>query len=162
MSNRWSASASYSFTWSKAARNAFNPNSCINANAQCQDETTDYSFKLNGVFDVIAGLKISPVYRFQTGNNFARTFVASLNYSNITMSAEPLNAQRTKNVNLIDLRFDRPFNIGPGRLSPFLDLYNLGNSNAEQNITVTSGSSYLRPINIIPPRVMRVGVKVDW
>jgi hypothetical protein len=162
MSNRWSASASYSFTWNKAARNALNPNSCINANADCQDETTDYSFKLNGVFELPGALKVSPVYRFQTGNNFARTFVATLNYTNPTLNAEPLNAQRTKNVNLIDLRFDRPFTIKSGRLSPFLDLYNLANSNAEQNITVTSGNSYLRPINIIPPRVARVGVKYDW
>ena len=162
MSHRWSASASYSFTWNKAVRNAFNPNSCINANADCQDETTDYSFKMNGVFELPGGLKMSPVYRFQTGNSFARTFVATLNYANPTISVEPLGAERTKNVNLIDLRFDRAFPIKGGRLSPFLDLYNLANSNAEQNITVSSGTSYLRPINIIPPRVARVGVKFDW
>ena len=72
MSNRWSASTSYSFTWAKAARTPLNPNSCINANADCQDETTDYSFKLNGSFELPAGVKMSPVYRFQSGNNFAR------------------------------------------------------------------------------------------
>jgi hypothetical protein len=162
MSNRWSASTSFSHTWAKDSRNPLNPNGCINANAACQDETTDYSFKLNGSFELPGGLKMSPVYRFQAGNNFARTFVASLNYANPTLNAEALNAQRTKDINLVDLRFDKSFGIGPGRLSPFLDLYNLGNSNAEQNITVTSGGSYLRPINIIPPRVMRVGVKFDW
>jgi hypothetical protein len=162
MSNRWSASTSYSFTWAKDVRDILNPNSCINANAACQDETTDYSFKLNGVFELVAGLKMSPVYRFQSGNNYSRTFVATLNYANPTLDAEPRNARRTANVNLVDLRFDKAFRIKGGQLSPFLDLYNLLNSNAEQNITVTSGSSWLRPINIIPPRVMRVGVKFDW
>ena len=162
MSNRWSASTSYSFTWSKAARAAQNPNSCINANAACQDETTDYSFKLNGSFELPAGIKMSPVYRFQAGNGYARTFVATLNYTNVTLNAEPSNSRRTAHINLLDLRFDRVVSMGPGRLSPFIDLYNLMNANAEQNITVTSGSSYLRPINIIPPRVMRVGVKYDW
>jgi hypothetical protein len=44
----------------------------------------------------------------------------------------------------------------------FIDIYNLANSNAEQNITVSSGANWLRPINIIPPRVMRLGVKYDW
>ena len=52
--------------------------------------------------------------------------------------------------------------IPGGRLSPFFDLYNVTNSNAEQNLTVTSGSSWLRPVNIVPPRVARVGVKYDF
>jgi hypothetical protein len=162
MSNRWSASTSYSFTWSKNPRTPLNPNSCIMANAECQDESTDYSFKLNGSFELPGGVKMSPVYRFQAGNNYARTFVASLNYANPTLDAEPRNSRRLGHINLIDLRFDRGFTIKGGRLSPFLDLYNLANSNAEQNITTTSGSSWLRPINIIPPRVARVGVKFDW
>ena len=162
MSNHWSASTSYSFTKSWAGRNPVNPNACINANAACQDETTDYSFKLNGAFELPAGLKVSPVYRFQAGNNFARTFVATLNYANPTLNAEPLNSQRAKNINLLDIRVDRGFNMPGGRLSPFLDLYNMTNSNAEQNITVTSGTSYLRPITIVSPRVVRIGAKFDW
>ena len=163
MSNRWSASTSYSFTWAKDSRLPVNPNNCIYANADCQDETTDYSFKLNGSFELPAGVKLSPVYRFQAGNNFARTFVTrSLNYANPTLNAEPLNARRTANVNLIDIRLDRAFMFGSKRLMPFFDLYNATNNNAEQNITVSSGGNWLRPLNIIPPRVMRVGLKFDW
>ena len=139
-----------------------NPNSCINANDKCQDDTTDYSFKMNGSFDLPAGIRLSPVYRFQAGTNFARTFVASLNYANPTLNAEPMNANRTAHVNLIDIRIDRAITIGGNRLMPFFDLYNVTNNNAEQNITVSSGASWLRPINIVSPRVMRVGVKFDW
>jgi hypothetical protein len=167
MSRHWSASVSYSFTSRHAYRTAstiypLNPNSCINANASCQDDTTDYSFKLNGVFELPAGVKISPVYRFQAGNNFARTFVARLNYANPTFNAEPMNAQRAANISLVDIRFDRAFTISKGRLSPFLDIYNLTNSNPEQDITASSGTSYLRPITIVSPRVVRIGAKFDW
>jgi hypothetical protein len=162
MSQRWTASASYSFTWAKTPRTPLNPNSCINANADCQDETTDYSVKLNGSFDLPKGVRLSPVYRFQAGNNFARTFVATLNYANPTLNAEPMNANRTANVNLIDIRIDRSVRIRGNRLTPFFDLYNVTNNNAEQNITVSSGASWLRPINIVPPRLFRVGVKFDW
>jgi hypothetical protein len=162
LSQRWSASASYSFTWAKTARLPLNPNSCINANADCQDETTDYSFKLNGSFDLPAGVRLSPVYRFQAGNNYARTFVATLNYANPTLNAEPMNANRTAHVNLLDIRIDRAITIAGKRLMPFFDMYNVTNNNAEQNITVSSGTSWLRPINIVPPRLLRVGVKVDW
>jgi len=101
-------------------------------------------------------------HRSQAGNNFARTFVASLNYANPTLNAEPMNANRTAHVNLIDIRIDRAITIGGNRLMPFFDLYNATNNNAEQNITVSSGASWLRPINIVPPRLMRVGVKFDW
>jgi hypothetical protein len=167
MSNRWSASVAYSFISSHTYRTAsntypVNPNSCINANEQCQDETTDYFFKLNGSFDLPAGIRLSPVYRFQSGTNFARTFVATLNYANPTLNAEPMNANRTAHVNLFDIRIDRAITIGGNRLVPFFDLYNLTNNNAEQNITVSSGASWLRPINIVPPRLMRIGVKFDW
>jgi hypothetical protein len=167
MSDRWSSSISYSYTRRNAYRTAsntypLNPNSCINANADCQDESSDYSFKLNGVFELPAGVKLSPVYRFQAGNNFGRTFVATLNYANPTLLAEPLNAQRAANINLLDIRLDRGFALPGGRLSPFVDIYNLTNSNAEQDITVTSGTSYLRPITIVPPRVLRIGAKFDW
>src|SRR5688572_11301363 len=166
-SNRWSASASYSFTSSHTYRTAsntypLNPNSCINANDKCQDDTTDYSFKLTGSFDLPAGVRLSPVYRFQAGTNFARTFVATLNYANPTLNAEPMNANRTAHVNLIDIRIDRAITIRGNRLVPFFDLYNLTNSNAEQNISVSSGASWLRPITIIAPRLMRLGVKFDW
>ena len=162
MSQRWSAAASYSFTWANTARTPLNPNSCINANADCQDETTDYSFKLNGSFDLPAGVRLSPVYRFQAGNNFARTFVATLNYANPTLNAEPMNTNRTAHVNLIDIRIDRAITVAGKRVMPFFDLYNVTNNNAEQNITVSSGASWLRPINIVPPRLFRVGVKFDW
>jgi len=167
MSNHWTASASYSFTTSHTYRTAsgtypLNPNSCINANDQCQDDTTDYSFKLNGSFDLPAGIKLSPVYRFQAGTNYARTFVATLNYANPTLNAEPMNTNRTAHVSLIDIRIDRAITIRGNRLMPFFDLYNVTNNNAEQNITVSSGASWLRPINIVSPRLMRAGVKFDW
>jgi hypothetical protein len=166
-SNRWSGQVSYSWTKSWAYRTASNtypdnPNSCINANADCQDETTDYSFKVNASIDAGAGFKVSPVYRFQAGNNFGRQIVASLNYANPTINAEPLNARRNDNINIVDLRVDRAIQLWKGRLSPFVDLYNITNANPVQDITITSGASFLRPINIVAPRVMRVGAKFDW
>ncbi len=168
MSNRWMMQASATYTKSRSYRTPsttypLNPNSLINANSKGQDETTDYTFKLNGQFEVGKGFKLSPVYRFQAGDNFARTFVASgLNYANPTLLAEPLNARRARNFNIFDVRIDRSITLGKGRLSPFMDLYNLNNSNAEQNYTVSSGSNFLRPINIIPPRIVRIGAKFDW
>ncbi len=47
-------------------------------------------------------------------------------------------------------------------VAPFIDVYNVFNANPVQNITWASGSSFLRPTNIVPPRVARIGAKVNW
>ena len=39
---------------------------------------------------------------------------------------------------------------------------NLANADAAQNIGWNAGSSYLLPVSIIGPRIMRFGVKFDW
>ena len=168
MSHHWSMSASGSYTKNNAYRTVsstypLNPNSLINADANGRDVTSDYSFKLNGAFELPKGFKLSPVYRFQAGSNFARTFVAAgLNYASPTLLGEALSARRQDNINLFDVRIDRSIQLGKGRLSPFFDVYNITNANPIQDITVTSGTSFLRPINIVAPRVARIGVKFDW
>jgi hypothetical protein len=48
------------------------------------------------------------------------------------------------------------------RISGFLDLFNLLNANPEQNINWTSGSSFLRPLDIIALCIARIGMRVEW
>ena len=45
------------------------------------------------------------------------------------------------------------------KVSRFVDLFNLFNSNAEQNTSYNSGTSFLRPLNIIPPRIARIAAR---
>ena len=76
--------------------------------------------------------------------------------------AEPLNARRQDNVSLIDVRIERMTSVGKTRLSPFIDVYNVTNANPIQNTSWSSGSSFLRPLAIVPPRVLRLGVNFEW
>jgi hypothetical protein len=48
------------------------------------------------------------------------------------------------------------------RLAPFVDLFNFLNANPEQNSLWSSGLSFLRPVTIVPPRIVRIGVKLEW
>jgi len=52
----------------------------------------------------------------------------------------------------------------PGRWSRwrFLEIFNVLNSNAEQNMNCASGPLFLRPLTIVPPRIARIGVRLDW
>ena len=63
---------------------------------------------------------------------------------------------------MLDIRVEKDFKFGSRSFSPFMDLYNIGNSDAASNIAWASGSSFELPSTIIGPRIMRVGLKVDW
>src|SRR5882762_4707033 len=174
MSRGWSAIGSVAHTTSYAQANTFfdtsfrqnqlpvTPNDLINTAPDGQEKSTDLTAKVSASWEGMWGLKISPIYRFQAGQNFGRTIVASLNYGNVRIPAEPLNARRQDNVSLVDLRIERVTLVRKTRVSPFIDIYNLTNANPIQNTSWSSGSSFLRPLAIVPPRVLRVGARVDW
>ena len=110
-------------------------------------------------------MRITPFVRHQSGQPFGRTFVTrELNYApTVRILAEPLGSRRMDNVTLVDLRVEKGFRLANrGRLAAFVDTFNLLNANPEQNISWSSGPSLLRPLNIVPPRVARVGAKLEW
>jgi hypothetical protein len=110
--------------------------------------------------------RVTPIVRHQSGMPFGRTFVVStptLNYGSATILAEPFGGERAANTNLFDVRTEKAFVIqGRARAIGFFDVYNILNTNAEQAVAVGSGSSFLRPSAITPPRLARVGVKFQW
>jgi hypothetical protein len=64
---------------------------------------------------------------------------------------------------VFDIRVERPVTLPRNmRLSPFFDVYNLGNTAAAPNITWNSGPAFEFPSSMIGPRIMRFGVKYDW
>jgi len=175
MSSRWSGMFSFTHTWSEAQEKDYfgqvfrqddlpiTPNNLINTEPDGKVKYTDWSLKLHGTYEGPWGLKISPMLRHQAGQNFGRTFTAVLNYGTVRIPAEPLNTQRQDNVSVFDFRAEKVFRVDAGMtVSPFVDVYNVFNTNAVQNINWGSGASYLRPTNIVPPRVARIGAKMNW
>jgi hypothetical protein len=162
---RWSLLASFAETWSHetnvAAGAAFTPNAFINTESGRNIYKT-WQGKINATLKLPAGVRVTPIYRHQSGTPFGRTFVTALNYGNATILAEPFNAERTPNVNVLDLRSEKAFTVSRARITGFFDVYNLTNTNSEQDLTKSSGSAFLRPIAITPPRVARIGVKLQW
>ena len=86
-----------------------------------------------------------------------------LNYGSATILAEPFGNERAANVTVFDVRSEKAFALpGGGHVLGFFDAYNIFNTNAEQALSTSSGSSFLRPTAITPPRIVRVGVKFQW
>ncbi len=175
MSHGWSAMMSFSKTWSGAQTATIfgtgfrqdalviSPVDLINTESDGQIKYTDWSLKLNGTWNAPLGLKISPMLRFQAGQNYGRTFSATMNFGTVRIAAEPLESHRQRDIAVTDIRIEKPISVGRNiTIGPFLDVYNIFNQNPEQNITWASGSSFLRPTAIVPPRVARIGAKVSW
>jgi Carboxypeptidase regulatory-like domain len=66
------------------------------------------------------------------------------------------------NINVIDVRSEKALVVNRSRITGFFDVYNIFNTNAEQALTTSSGSAFLRPTAITPPRIARIGVKLQW
>ena len=165
--------ASFAYRWNRDHENVYlgntvrnldtpqNPNDLINT-TDGRHHFTTWSAKLNGTFEVFRGWRVTPALRHQSGQPFGRFFIATLNYGSQRILAEPIGTQRQDNLTVLDLRTERVFRIGRRSISPFFDVYNMGNSDAASNIAWSSGSSYLLPSTIIGPRLVRFGVKYDW
>lgn len=176
---RWSMQGSFSMRWNRdhedvyfgnrlrngtgtnAADTPTNPNELVNTDGGRLSFTT-WSAKLNGSIDAKWGIRISPALRHQSGQPFGRLFNASLNYGTQQILAEPIDARRQDNITVLDVRVEKVLRFGGRAVSPFFDIYNIGNTDAASNITWQSGPSFLLPSTIIGPRIMRFGVKLDW
>ncbi len=161
----WSLSASFANIWSNSAAlgtgTSFTPNAAINSDDGV-NKSIRWQGRIAGTLNMPWGLRVSPVLRHQAGEPFGRTFVRALNFGNATILAQKVNAGREPNVSVLDIRGEKVFKVRASRIAGFLDVYNIFNTNAEQDITTSSGSSWLRPLLITPPRVARIGVKFNW
>ena len=177
MSGNWSLGGSYSMRWNRDQEDALfsqnirlvdtpsTPNDLYNT-VDGRLHYTIYTFKINGTYEAPWAIRVTPAWRFQSGQPFARTFLAGaangINYGTQRMLAEPFGTQRQDNISILDVRVEKAFTIARSKVSGFFDVYNIGNSDASQNITWNSGTAYLLPSTVIGPRIMRFGVKYDW
>lgn len=173
-SGRWSMLASFAHTWVKELSNGYfgntvrqnnlrvTPNDLINTNEGRHDFTT-WQAKLHGTWEAPWSVKLTPILRHQSGQPWGRTFQFAFNYGQQRVLAEPIDTHRQDNVTLLDLRAEKVFKLPAGpTVSGFVDIFNMFNTNPEQNINWGSGTTFLRPSNIVPPRLLRIGAKLDW
>jgi len=172
---QWSLFATLAHMWHREHARAYagqpmraneyplTPNDLINTDEGGRHRFKEWSAKIYGTYDGIGGIRITPFLRHQSGQAFGRTFVARLNYGAVRILAEPVATRRQENITLLDLRVEKDLLIsGARRLSAFVDVLNLFNANTEQNIDWTSGTSFLKPLAIVPPRIAKLGVRLEW
>lgn len=141
------------------------PNDLINAGKDGRYDFRTWSAKIHGTYQAPWDIRITPFLRHQSGQPFGRTFVTNeLNYApTVRVLAEPIGSRRMDNVTLVDLRIEKGFHFAERRSCGCLRGHvQLLNANPEQSVNWSSGESFLRPLNIVPPRLARVGARLEW
>jgi hypothetical protein len=172
---RWSLMAAFAHVWNGDQASGYfgqavrqnlypvTPNDLINAGAGGRHDFRTWTAKVHGTYDGPWGLRVSPLLRHQSGHPFGRTFVTRLEYGAVRVLAEPVGTRRMDNVTLLDVRFEKGFRLaGDRRVAGFVDVFNVLNANPEQNANWSSGSAFLQPLAIVPPRIFRLGARLDW
>ena len=174
LSRRWSLLASFAHMWNRDHAGAYlgqpvranvypaTPNDLINTDALGRHAYRDWSFKAHGTYAGPWGLLLTPLVRHQSGQPFGRTLRTTLNYGTIRVLAEPVGTRRQRHVTLVDVRVEKIVQLPGGRrLTGFVDVFNAFNANPEQNLSWET-ATFLQPLVIVPPRIARVGFRLDW
>jgi hypothetical protein len=134
---------------------------------------SEVAFRLSGIYhapwDVIisGSLIANGGYPYVSTYSVTRAAAAAagvtLTRASQTVVLSRRGDERLDAVKLVDLRLSRAFRFTGGRrIEPQLDIYNLFNSAVADAITVGVGSSYLYPSSIVSPRIMKVGLAVNF
>ena len=137
------------------------PNDLINTGSGGRHEFTMWTVKVHASYDAAWGLRLTPHVRHQSGHPFGRTIAKRLNYGTVRILAEPIGTRRMDNITVVDARVEKAWRRSGRKIAVFLDVFNLLNTNAEQNMSWAS-DTFLRPLEIIPPRIARIGAHIDW
>ncbi len=126
------------------------------------------TFKLSGTYVLPGAWRLSGVFLSSPGDEIAVTYLVNRSIvSTLTLAQQivQLNQPRTDfldRINQLDLSVARAFQIRQVKLSPRVDLFNALNANQVVNQVTTFGSAFGRPLRILDPRIVRLGVKVEF
>ncbi len=142
-----------------------------------------HAFKLLGSYQAAWGINIGANFQALSGLPYDRTLTVALVQGSRNLPVDPRGTYRADALNLLSLRADKKFNIGGGRRAAFVaELHNVLNSSAGQAAATTSYGSltqgfasqaafdaarlttsyFGRVQEIVAPRVLKIGFKVDF
>ena len=166
MANRWQMAASYSATKTDnpiveglnpdefGLTNRAGPNN-PNAEIFAANRTWEWLGRVSGAYLFPWDVTVSANFEHRSGAPWARQvlFTGVPILSSLTLRVEPIGAQRLPNLNMLDVRVEKAFQLPRGhRLKAQVNTYNLMNFNTVTGVTVRSGPSFLRPTGVLPPR----------
>ncbi|MEZ5418820.1 MAG: hypothetical protein R2708_15970 [Vicinamibacterales bacterium] len=134
--------------------------------------------------DSTVAFRLSGSYRFPWDVNFAGTLVSNSGYPyvstvsvnralaattgvRLTRAAQTVllserGDERFDAVTMLDLRLSKTFRFGTRSFTPQIDMFNVTNADTTVRNNAAVGSAYLRPADILSPRIIRIGFALDF
>lgn len=164
LANGWQLLASYSATKVNIpvpAESNINPNTLINT----ANRTWEWLFRASSAYVLPRGIMLSANFEHRSGDPQARTVLLTGGGTipSIRVNAEPIGSLRLPNLNLLDLRVSKRFNLGSGRnLNAQVNVFNVMNINTTTGRIVASGATYLKPTAIVVPRIVDFNIAYSF
>jgi hypothetical protein len=146
-----------------------NPNAHINAEGRFPLERR-HQLKVTGLLRAPWGIDIGGYFRYLSGQRWTRAITSSylgleLNQLPETIKAENRGTNGYPAIVLLDLRVEKSFKLGHFQLKLFADVFNLLNANTVTQEYLDSSNpvlTYGEDLNIISPRVLRLGTRIEF
>jgi len=129
-------------------------------------------FRMSGSYEFplainVAGSVIANSgYPYQSTYQITRAGAAaqgvSLTRASQTITLSDRGDERFPAVRELDLRISRAFRFGSRRITPQADFFNIGNVPPIVGLNNAVGATYLAPSEILAPRIIRIGLSVDF
>ena len=164
LSKGWQLLTSYSATKLNIpvpAESNMNPNTDINT----ANRTWEWLFRTSSAYVFPGNVMVSANFEHRSGDVQARTVLLSGGGTipSITVNAEPIGSLRLPNINNVDLRVSKRFNLGGGRrLDGQINLFNVTNRNTTTARILQSGANFLKPTAILPARILDFNVAYSF
>jgi hypothetical protein len=171
MSNRWQLLAGLTLGRNRGgvATNDLNdPNNALNFPHGIEGTDSEYAFRLSGSYaapydiSVSGSFILNDGYPFQSQYAVTRTVFPLLTRSSQTVRLSERGAERLPDVKMVDLRVSRTFKFADRRVTPIVEVFNLGNADTIVGYNNNAGTTYLRPTEILSPRIVRFGITFDF
>jgi hypothetical protein len=140
--------------------------------AQPVDNTWTQFGRISGSYQLPYDVQVGLLLQSQSGTPGQRTFVfrqrdnsgpALVQLTTLTMRLDPFGEEKGPATNTMNLRLTKAFRVtATSRMGIELNLYNVLNSNAATATTYVSGPTYGYVTEILPPRIVRVGLTFDF
>lgn len=121
-----------------------------------------YTIKLSGYWRAPGDIRLGAVARYQDGQPFARLVIdAAAPQGPDIVRAVPNGRHRYEYTLTVDARAEKGFTLGRARLGLVVEAFNLLDNRHVVEEDVTSGPAFRTPTLVQPPRVLRVGLRLD-
>ena len=135
---------------------AWNPNEEINS----ADRTWEWTARLNGSYQLPWDVVVAANYQIISGERWARTalFTGGTTIPSIVLNVEPIGTRAFPVQHVLDIRLEKRLKVLGNPLGLKFEVFNVPNANTIQSANIQSGSTFLRPLSILPGRDIQFGV----